>query len=128
MFAYNCPKCNKGLSTGTGLKEHLLSQKDDGDEHVCPTCGKVFRIKRSLNQHIREQHDNCGPRYCQYKCDQVCYVEKNMNAHEKGCKNNPKRKAKKCSIYGEAKWYNDSQLNYHKLTKHGVGASAQKTQ
>ena len=103
MFAYNCPKCNKGLSTGTVLKEHLLSHKDYGDEHVCPTCGKGFKIKRSLNQHIREKHDNYGPRYCQYKCGQVCYVQKNMNAHEKGCKNNPNRKAKKCTICGEAK-------------------------
>ena len=81
-----------------------------------------------MNQHIKEQHDKYGPRYCQYKCGQVCYVQKNMNAHEKGCKYNPNRKAKKCSICEEAKWYNDSQLNYHSLTKHGVGALASKKQ
>ena len=51
-----------------------------------------------------------------------------MNAHEKGCKNNTNRKPKKCCICGEAKWCNDSQLNYHKLTKHGIGVLASKKQ
>ena len=128
LFAYNCPHCNKGLSTATGLKEHLLTHQDDADSHMCPNCGKRFKLKRTMNQHIKEQHDNYGPRYCQHKCGQVCYVQKNMIVHEKGCKNIPNRKPKKCSICWEAKWYNDSQLNYHKLTKHGVGALASKRQ
>ena len=29
LFEYNCPECNKGLSTASGLKEHLLTHKDD---------------------------------------------------------------------------------------------------
>ena len=27
LFEYNCPECNKGLSTASGLKEHLLTQR-----------------------------------------------------------------------------------------------------
>ena len=128
LFEYHCPECNKGLSTASGLKEHLLTHKGDATSHICPNCGKGFTLKRIMNQHIKEQHDNYGPRYCQYKWGRVCYVHKNIVAHEKGCKNNPNRKPKKCIICGEAKWYTDSQLNYHKLTKHGIGASASKKQ
>ena len=29
---------------------------------------------------------------------------------------------------GRPKWYTDSQLDYHKLTKHGIDASASKKQ
>ena len=126
LFEYHCPECNKGLSTASGLKEHLLTHKDDATSHICPNCGKGFKLKRIMNQHIREQHDNYGPRYCQYKCGRVCYMQNNIVAHEKGCKNNPNRKPKNCMICGETKWYTDSQLNYHKLTKHGIGASASK--
>ena len=78
LFAYICPQCNKGLSTATGLKEHLLTHQDDADSHICPNGGKGLKLKRTMNQHIKEQHDNYGPRYCQYKCGQVCYVQKNM--------------------------------------------------
>ena len=128
LFEYHCPECNKGLSTASGLKEHLLTHNGDATSHICPNCGKGFTLKRIMNQHIKEQHDNYGPRYCQYKCGRVCYVHKNIVAHEKGCKNNPNRKPKKCTVCGEAKWYTDSQLNYHKLTKHGISASASKKQ
>ena len=45
MFAYNCPKCNKGLSIGTGQKEHLLSHKDDGDNMFALIVGKGSKYK-----------------------------------------------------------------------------------
>ena len=103
LFEYNCPECNMGLSNASELKEHLLTHPDDATSHICSNCGKGFTLKKIMNQHIREQHDNYGPRYCQYKYVQVCYVQKNMKAYGKGCKNNPNRKPKKCSICGEAK-------------------------
>ena len=53
LFAYNSLHCNKGLSTATGLKEHLLTHQDDADSHTCPNCGKGFKLKRTMNQHIK---------------------------------------------------------------------------
>ena len=63
----------------------------------------------------------------QFGCGRVCYVKKNIVAHEKSCSKNPDRKVFKCPICGEEKWYSEGQLNYHKMSKHGIGKPSQPT-
>ena len=111
------------------MNEHMLQHMNSDEEgtvsYLCPNCGKSFKLKRSRNQHVKQQHEDYPPMNCQFGCGRVCYVKKNILAHEKACKKNLHRKVYKCPICGEEKWYSEGQLNYHKVTKHGVGKPSQ---
>ena len=129
LYSFTCLTCQKGLTTKQGLKEHMLTHKDTDEEgsemFLCPTCGKQFKLKRSRNQHMKQQHEDYSPMHCQFGCSRVCYVKKNIIAHEKACSKNPDRKVYKCPICGEEKWYSEGQLNYYKMSRHGVGKPSQ---
>ena len=129
LFSFICPTCQKGLTTKQGLKKHMLTHKDTEEEgtvmYLCQNCGKQFKLKRSRNQHVKQQHEDYSPMNCQFGCGRVCYVKKNIIAHEKGCSKKPDRKVYKCPICDEEKWYSKGQLNYHKMSKHGVGKPSQ---
>ena len=129
LFSFTCEICKKGLTTKQGMNEHMLQHMNSDEEgtasYLCPNCGKSFKLKRSRNQHVKQQHEDYSPMNCQFGCGRVCYVKKNILAHEKACKKNPHRKVYKCPICGEEKWYSEGQLNYHKVTKHGVGKPPQ---
>ena len=129
LYSFTCPTCQKGLTTKQGLKEHMLTHNDTDEEgsemFLCPTCGKQLKLERSRNQHVKQQHEDYSPMNCQFGCGRVCYVKQNIIAHEKACSKNPDKKVYKCPICGEEKWYSEGQLNYHKMSKHGVGKPSQ---
>ena len=114
LFSFTCEICKKGLTTKQGMNEHMLQHMNSDEEstvsYLCPNCGKSFKLKRSRNQHVKQQHEDYSPMNCQFGCGRVCYVKKNIPAHEKACKKNPHRKVYKCPICGEEKWYSEGQL------------------
>ena len=107
LYSFTCATCQKELTTKQGLKEHMLTHQDKEREgnlmYLCPNCGKEFKLKRSRNQHVKQKHEDYGPMNCQFGCGRLCYVKKNIVAHEKACSKNPDMKVFKCPTCGEEK-------------------------
>ena len=87
---FNCPKCNKYLSSITYVNKHM----ENGKGLTCNICNNNFSSVQTYNNHIK----NCGVFKCEF-CKSTFNSQFKFNKHTLIClkhiKNNNKNKKKK---------------------------------
>lgn len=94
---YKCKLCGRAFTTGSDLTRH--SRVHTGDKPFsCPHCSYTGALKTSLKTHIQQNHMSGISLACP-KCEINCQSRKDLRAHIKTHKDDPKR-CTKCDFVG----------------------------
>lgn len=79
---FECPICNKLLSSKERVESHIKCVHMKAKHHVCEKCGSAYALVRDLEKHIKFVHERVRDQICDL-CGYRTYNTQELGVHKK---------------------------------------------